>query len=245
MYNQEAFATDTSYETHTIKEVREVAPEEGKPTRWELSMEDHLGFCFEDAEGVGIPPAVGETIRCYGRGMGYPIRGVAIVDKDGNPRVYRYHTEDESQKHREEMVAARKKEESDKFQENLSEFTKAVMDLPPMFRARMERFLQKPGWGAEFGNYELFSCREALKILEVCKTPDQIRAFHGMKWEEQKKMVPTLDDGHSGNTFGMACKLALIYVEKPEMLPLFHGALCPLVGCQNYGCYAASLPQNG
>jgi hypothetical protein len=35
-----------------------------------------------------------------------------------------------------------------------------------------------------------------------------------MEWDEQKKLVPGLDDGHSGNTFGMACRLAIAYLPR-------------------------------
>jgi hypothetical protein len=33
-----------------------------------------------------------------------------------------------------------------------------------------------------------------------------------MTWDEQKSLVPGLDDGHSGNTFGVACRLAIFYL---------------------------------
>lgn len=65
------------------------------------------------------------------------------------------------------------------------------------------------GFGRE---YNLFSCEEGIKIAESLKTKDKIIEFHKATWEEQKIMVPTIDDGHSGNTFGMACKLAIAYL---------------------------------
>jgi hypothetical protein len=35
-----------------------------------------------------------------------------------------------------------------------------------------------------------------------------------MGWGQQKAEVPGLDDGHSGNTFNMACRLAITYLPK-------------------------------
>ena len=66
---------------------------------------------------------------------------------------------------------------------------------------------------AGFGrNYNLFACEEGIKIAESLKNKDKIIEFHKETWENQKLMVPTIDDGHSGNTFGLACKLAIAYL---------------------------------
>lgn len=43
---------------------------------------------------------------------------------------------------------------------------------------------------------------------------------------------------HSGNTFGAACKLAHCFVAEPHLISKMHGALCPLVGCEEYGCWS-------
>lgn len=65
------------------------------------------------------------------------------------------------------------------------------------------------GFGKE---YNLFACEEGIKISEALKTKEKIIEFHKSTWEVQKEMVPTIDDGHSGNTFGLACKLAIAYI---------------------------------
>jgi hypothetical protein len=59
--------------------------------------------------------------------------------------------------------------------------------------------------------------------------------FHGLDWEEQLKAVPTLSDGHSGNTFGCACMLARLQLECPERVYELHGSLSPLVGSKDFG----------
>lgn len=51
-----------------------------------------------------------------------------------------------------------------------------------------------------------------------------------LSYEEQREVVPNLNDGHSGNTFGCACALAFAYLDCPENVPKMHGALSPLVG---------------
>jgi hypothetical protein len=60
--------------------------------------------------------------------------------------------------------------------------------------------------------YNRFCCEQAITIAESLRTKDRIIEFHKMTWDEQKSLVPGLDDGHSGNTFGVACRLAIVYL---------------------------------
>jgi hypothetical protein len=60
--------------------------------------------------------------------------------------------------------------------------------------------------------------------------------FRALDWEAQKTIVPDLDDGHSGNTFGAALCLAHLYLTEPEAVAGVMGALAPLVGSEEYGC---------
>lgn len=48
--------------------------------------------------------------------------------------------------------------------------------------------------------------------------------------------MQVISEGHSGNTFGMACRLAYLYLTEPENVIKLHGALAPLVGSKEYGC---------
>ena len=55
------------------------------------------------------------------------------------------------------------------------------------------------GFGRE---YNLFAMEQAIVIAEALQTKEAIIEFKDKGWDEQKKLVPGLDDGHSGNTFG-------------------------------------------
>ena len=115
-----------------------------------------------------------------------------------------------------------------------------VENMPPLFRERIERFRRtKPDWGSNHEPYEVFVCEQAILFLNVLKPVDALRAFAAARHEEQRRLVPGLSDEHSGNTFGAAVRLAHVAMERPELLPKMHGALCPLVGCKDYGCWAA------
>ena len=62
--------------------------------------------------------------------------------------------------------------------------------------------------------YNRYCCEQAIIIAESLRNKDKIVEFHKMGWGEQKALVPGLDDGHSGNTFGVACRLAIAYLPR-------------------------------
>lgn len=219
---------DKQYETKTVEKATP-SPRGG----FELRFGE--GAClFVSNDANKSLPEPGMPIRLYGRGFGSPVRGVAT-----DACVYYYETEDEYEARfrREQEERTRKNRED--FDANRDTFDKDVALLPLPFQRRINYFLDGvEDWGPKFGGYELFTCQEAVKIAETLKTGDAIDAFHELPFEEQQACVE-LADGHSGNTFGAACMLAKLYLTQPELVPKMHGALCPLVGCENYGCYAA------
>jgi hypothetical protein len=187
-------------------------------------------------------PEVGETMRCYGKGIGYTVRGIAI-----NGRVYRYRTAAEAEQDHREMVARMAKRRTDDYEAKRAEFEARVAALPEPFRLRIQRFRDLGGdkWRHGFEPYELFACEQAAAFADALKTVDDLDAFRALNFEEQLLRVPAMSDSHSGNTFGAACLLARGMIEAPELLPKIHGAMCGLVGCEYYGCFAAHEAKRG
>jgi hypothetical protein len=62
------------------------------------------------------------------------------------------------------------------------------------------------------GKYAIFCCEEAILICESLRTKNKIDEFSKASWDEQNKMVKFLSEDHSGNTFGVACRLAIAYI---------------------------------
>lgn len=74
---------DKQFETHTVDKVE--VYQEG----WVLTFDDSFSlFCTSDE--CKTAPEVGEIARLYGRGLGYPVRGIVVGE-----RRYRYKTEAE------------------------------------------------------------------------------------------------------------------------------------------------------
>jgi hypothetical protein len=192
---------------------------------------------FVTSSQCAVEPQLGEPMVLFGRGIGYPVRGIVI----GN-RVYRYESapEYEARMNIERLERARAADAKAKAER--PERDARIAKLPALLQERIRRFLRvRDNFAAEYETYELFVCEEAAEIARVLVTREAIAAFSkASSNEEQARLVPKLRLGqHSGNTFGAACHIAAALVDAPSLVVGAHGALCPLVGCKDYGCWAA------
>lgn len=216
---------DAEFRDHTIEKV------EGPGGGW-WTVTDSEGWSIGVPEKDGIVPRVGSSIRFYGQGIGFPVRGISI---DGRAVYYRTPAEEEAK--RIEDVAESERLQRAKFARDIAKHDATYAALPPELRRRIDGFrATSPDWRWRFEAYEAFACAEAVKIATACETVERAREFARLDWPKQRKRVPALDDGHSGNTFGFACRLAHWLLSTPATVEVEHGALCPLVGCAQYGC---------
>lgn len=224
---------DQEFEEYTLDKV------EMSDAGAELGFDKCMGFFLPKAklDAAGIAPKAGDTIRLYGRGFGAPVRGVDI----NGVTVY-YETEEQyAERNAKEQAAKDDRERADYLAKGKGANDERITKLPVQFQKRIQRFREfSHGWGWRFEGYELFCCEQAVMFAEKLKTVEAVKQFHKWDYETQKQAIPEIDAaGHSGNTFGCACSLAHMYLSNPELLPQMHGALCPLVGCEEYGCWAA------
>lgn len=216
----------------TISKVREYG--EGK---YEIGTE--LG-CFL-AESPNYEPKKGDTVELiYLNGPFTPIRGIVFHENGKIPHIVKYQTEEEYQA---EVKREREKEEEEKRLEwetnGRKDFIERFNRLPDYFQKRLYRFFKNNSdFGPEYLPYELMCCEQAIVISNALQRKaipaDQ---FKELKYEEQKEIVPDLDEGHSGNSFGFSFLMARLIMEgKTEVVEEIHGALAPLVGSEKYGC---------
>lgn len=218
---------DRQFKEHTITSVSRYDEEHGGG--WTIGF-DCMGFYVPPDSP--IVPEVGMDARFYGKGLGYPVRGLTL-----NGVVVFYRTEEEQAEHHRRDVEESQRKQREEFEANRDELDTRFYALPQVFRDRITRFrYNNPDFRWKYERYELFSCEQAVVIAEALKTPDAIESFASKSWDEQKRLVPGLDEGHSGNTFGMAVRLAWLYLANPEGVKRMHGALAPLVGSEEYGC---------
>jgi hypothetical protein len=214
--------TDTQFQLNKLSGV-----ESNEKNQYTLNIDGGY-FCVSSPDFV---PKKGMSIKTYGKGIGYPIRGVIIDDV-----VIYYLTEKEAEADFNRHLKTEKAKRVKAYNKNIKKIQADYDALPEIFRKRIDKFRKvNPDFKYEYESYEMFCCSEAVKIATTLKTVEAISDWAKLPYEEQKKMVD-VDDGHSGNTFGCACGLAKLYIKSPEYVLLAHGALTPLVGCKAYGC---------
>jgi hypothetical protein len=220
--------------------VEEIADEEYEErVLTEVRMDDDGDFVITGdgssflAKGKhGIIPKIGDVARYYGRGFGYPVRGLAV-----NGLVLYYLTEEEQDEQYRRQAEEGDLKKQEEFEESRAELDARYEALPDVFQRRLDRFRAgNPDFRWEYERYELFTCEEALKIATALETADLVIAYGKESYETQAAMVPGLSEDHSGNTHGCAVQLAYLYLYSPNTVVISHGALAPLVGCEEYGC---------
>jgi len=214
--------TDTQYQEHIIDKV--------------VDADDSWEICVQDGGCLNIPkteftPRAGMMARFYGKGFGYFVRGVTIC---WTPIFYR--TPEEADQDHKNWCKKNDREKARNLKKNLKSMDADYNSLPEVFKKRIDRFREaNPNFRRDFEGYEMFTIKEAIKIANAVKDPDKIDEFYKRPFEEQVK-IANIDEGHSGNTFGCACSLAMWYLQQPENVIKVHGAMANLVGCEAYGC---------
>lgn len=202
-----------------------------------FDIEDAEGWSFRLPKANGVVPRVGSSVRFYGRGIGFPVRGVDVDDRE----VF-YRTADEEEAKRLADEADADKRNREQFERDIAKHDALYESFPPELRRRLDGFrATSPDWRWQFEPYEAFSCAEAVKIAKTLETPERIATFRAASWDEQKRLVPTISEDHSGNTFGHACRMAHWLLVNPENAVIEHAGICAMLGCAEAGCYAGRV----
>lgn len=221
---------ETPSKTVTIANVRE------EKQGWEISESDNPWFWV--SKKYKIVPKVGMTAIFYNDGMTF-VRGLVFVDAE-HRRWCVFYRDPEAQaaenKRQLELDVAKRKHKFERQKETLD---KQYARLPEVFQRRLDKFRRNnPDFRWEFEAYEMFTCREAVRIAnKFKKDPHELELLVEKKnWHELLHARMKFPKGHSGNTFGIAVFLARLYLNEPEGVVKLHGAMAPLVGSAEYGC---------
>lgn len=195
---------------------------------YSISLEGGICFylLFENYNGPLIPK-VGDKILLHSYG-GSGIRGIDLNDIN----LY-YKSDNDLENDRKKWLAKYEKQKKEDFEKNKHKLDKDFNSLPDFFQKRITKFRNNnPKFRVDYESYEMFCCTEAVKIAKKLKTPEKVKEF--VEKQYPMDMVPSIDNGHSGNTIGCAAKLAYIYLSDPTYVSKMHGALSPIVGSKEY-----------
>lgn len=221
------------YEDHEITEVRIHNDDEGKPASVSMGFAGMgFGYILADANPEAPMPKVGDTARLYGERFGI-VRGLDI----NGAEVY-YRTPAEQQAKDRVEREKRQAEKRAEFEAKREEMDARVAALPECFQRRLDKFrYNNPDFRWEYESYELMCLEEAVRIADKLGSPEAVNAWRQAGYAEQKRLVPGIEEGHSGNSIGFAGLMAELYAARnEEAIIAWHGALAPLVGSKEYGC---------
>lgn len=205
---------------------------------WASGDAGHKGRAGFSIPKVNKLAKVGDRVTVYIHGGSM----VSQVDLNGIPVMWKTPwQEDREHKRWVEQDQRRRVREYNKAKPQLEADYAA---LPPAFQRRIDVFRQycPEDWSVNYMGYEMVCLRDAVKLIGIPKTDVDAwyEAFRAMKYEPQQEFLAEhgvkLDEGHSGNTFGMMLQLAWRFEHNPDQAFQYHGALTPLVGCIKYGC---------
>jgi len=259
MPTDEPWRMDNEYEDHEITSVKK---EDGG---WTITTDEGFSlYVKRTPENKKFVPKKGMNARYFGRGIGFPVRGIMLLYTSGEiakvakaqkstkslnlpARILYYRTDAEEEQRSRDWVRDDEKEKREEFEREKDDYFRRISALPAEFQRRFERFRKNnPEFDWKFGDYELFCCEEATRIAKHLgskeafeKAREEYRATKpehpsGTAFLERVGFV--LDDNHSGNTAGSALDLAKCYLVKPHLLPFMHGSIAVLVGCEKLGC---------
>jgi hypothetical protein len=192
--------TDMQFEETDIEKVKEYEDQ------WELTT--GMGSILS-SKVEGFTPEEGHICKFYGKGFGYAVRGIEI-----NGVVHSYLTEDQQAQKHKDWCEQRKIEQLESYEKNKGQYEEDYNSLPPLLKKRMAYLYEKnPDDRFDWEGYELFIMTQATMLYNVLKTKEKVEEFKAAEFDTQKEMVPELDDGHSGNTFGSSCYYASCLAE--------------------------------
>lgn len=208
-------------EAHILTDVRETT------SGWEIGHDSAFLHIPKDSP---IVPEVGMEAVYIG-GFGRPVRGLFI-----NGVTVWYRTADQQQAYMDDLVRQDQERQKVEFEEQRAALDADFADLPEPFQKWMQKFRdENPDYRWKIESYDMCIARDAVKIANAFETDDQLKTFSEWGWEQQNKAVPNLDKGHSGNTFGMAVRMARLYKLDHALVERFHSGMCMLAGCEGVG----------
>jgi hypothetical protein len=218
-------SNDTEFEEHVITKVEDFGD------GWGI----HQGSCVLCIPKYNAMPKVGDVARFYGRGFGFPVRG---VDVNGVEVYYRTAAEDAAKRELEQ--AARDMRQKAEYAASRDSYTAKINALPGPCQQRLFQFRDRNSdFGWKFEGYELTCSEIAARIAAACERRDSgdvkewFERFRELDYKSQVSICGP-DDGWSGNMFSFATRQAWLLVTNPQLVPQDHGALCVLVGCDGF-----------
>lgn len=210
--------------------------EEGVVTRVDkssITLDSSWGCSWP--KDAGPMPRVGDRVKIVGE-MGHEFYGMVL-----NHRLVWWLTPAEREQRRADWLREYHERQERDFVAAEARLDADYDALPRPFRFRIDQLRAAGGraWRVESESYEMFVCKEAVKMAEHFRTREALAAWKDLSYEDQRAAWDGYDDGHSGNTFGCALMLAALWCDaglsdQAEALVVQPQAISPIAGDPRY-----------
>lgn len=198
---------------------------------WGIGFDGWTTVIADEDNPEGVVPRVGDLYTYWAETPLSARRGQAI-----GSTVLNYLTSEQHRIKMEAEWAEREAKRREDFEASREEYLKRITALPDVFRERIAiRRENNPDFDWKYGHYELIVCEQAVLFAKTLRTAKAVGAFRAQTNKKQKRLVPGLEEGLSGNQFDAACYLARVFLTDPSQVPLVKGAMSPVVGSCEYG----------
>lgn len=250
------------YEDWTLTSVEESKNKQGEITGWMLGSRGCGIFCQKPTTHEVPTPKIGDVMRLYTRGLGHRVNGFSLGDVvyrcETDEEMHNDALLDIINKNKQKEIELQEKlpkldERFNKLPPEMQARIAKFRRNNPTFRRDFEEM--ELSLSEQALAISAFLKKDIDKLVAVAAhlvpskknkkakpplTRDEIigklaNDFYNRDFAEQKAMVPEIDAGHSGNSFGCLMKLAYTYTTKPENTVNVRGFLTPLVGAVEYG----------
>lgn len=170
-------------------------------------------------------PEAGDVVVLWGGTMlGDDFRGMALLDGT----ILHYISREDLRAKRQQAIEESQQRRRAVFEANGERIERDIAALPNVLQRRVVALRAKHAadpagedeW--EWLEYEVFILGQGAAIAAAITTDTD--TFRNLSWDEQRAMVPTLSDEHSGFTFSAAVKVAQALLSDPERLAPVGGA---------------------
>lgn len=191
---------------------------------WKLTFNGAM-LCYAPVAPDGYEPKVGSTLFLYLVQKSL-VLGVVV---DGHP--FKYQTKHQYYA----ALLADNEARRVVVQGQILERDIEIAKLPEVFQQRIKKFQKVPDFRVRLEEYELFVCQKAIMFADHFKTTEALATWVNLSYAEKIKVLPEIkDDEFASTTLDLTCTLARLYLEKPEQVPNYRGALSLLVGDEAY-----------
>lgn len=192
------YQADAQFQDRTITTVKKSGE------WWEVKLSD--GWTI-GVQPYAREPKIGDVIRMWGRGLGYEVRGIAIAGT-----LVRYESAADHEARLKRELAEDEAKRRASYLERKQALDARIAALPPVLAADLRRELTADpafAWGYCGLEYNLFAFEQGVIIAAALhKSGMTVEDFAQLGWKQQFEIVPGLDGGHSGGTFGTALRAA-------------------------------------